>query len=495
MIKVYADLNCPFCFALSERLHQAGIGADWEWAYIEHAPELNSQVASDQQIQQLREECEMVRRRAADVSISYPGFCVNTRLANLTLLAVAMQYPGQVAAFRVGLYRAYWQQGRDISQKSVINDVLADISLPSLDYSAHEEKLQYQSNEQWRSGQFDQRIPAIEGPGGRKLLGLQHIYNIENFISGGSGQKSGDSCLAHKLSIVALIGMPSETETLQNLPGNFQFVGFNDIESFITYSQYQHVSAVLLAIEQGEQQWRSLVALQEVEHLDSHLPVIIVVDQLTANDETHAFAFGANDVVQRNSVNAKLLPRLKKRVATYHALENLSEYASIDSLTGLYNRRLFDRRLEEEWRNACRSKVVLSLVLIDIDNFKQFNDEYGHGCGDECLVRVAGALRDQLKRPIDIAARYGGEEFVLLLPETNEAGALLVAEKVRQAVAAIHLDQPLGITISGGVVTASPHADQTPEELLALADDALYRAKRAGKNQVVNTLMKLPAYV
>jgi diguanylate cyclase (GGDEF)-like protein len=166
-------------------------------------------------------------------------------------------------------------------------------------------------------------------------------------------------------------------------------------------------------------------------------------------------------------------------------LQRLSE---VDPLTGIANRRRFEETLAREWRRATRGQMPVSLVMIDIDNFKDFNDAYGHQVGDQCLRRVAGEIREALTRPGDLVARYGGEEFAAVLPSTPARGALAVAEVLRSRVEGLatkHPRVPLGVvTISLGVATAAPGPESSAEGLVASADEALYRAKRAGKNRV-----------
>ena len=174
------------------------------------------------------------------------------------------------------------------------------------------------------------------------------------------------------------------------------------------------------------------------------------------------------------------------------ALEDrLVALARTDGLTGLANRRSFDEALAIEWRRAKREGTSLSLLLVDIDRFKLFNDHYGHLAGDACLRDVAGVISAAVRRPADLVARYGGEEMVVLLPNTHADGAQAVAEQVRAAVEAAGLahaaNQPLGwVTVSGGVATVEPMPDtQTaPEALVAAADEALYRSKRDGRNRI-----------
>ncbi|WP_404301015.1 diguanylate cyclase domain-containing protein [Alicycliphilus denitrificans] len=169
--------------------------------------------------------------------------------------------------------------------------------------------------------------------------------------------------------------------------------------------------------------------------------------------------------------------------------ERLRALAYMDGLTGIANRRHFDQQLQAEWRRCRRSGKPLSLVLLDIDYFKQFNDLYGHQRGDECLRTVAVTLRGQLGRSHDLVARYGGEEFVCLLPECDLAGATMKAQALRQAVQALgiaHAGSAVAsvVTISLGVACQIPDGTSSPEALLARADAQLYCSKRQGRNQV-----------
>ena len=166
----------------------------------------------------------------------------------------------------------------------------------------------------------------------------------------------------------------------------------------------------------------------------------------------------------------------------------LSHEAMHDALTGLPNRRELERRIEAEWRRMARYDRELSLLMIDIDHFKAYNDHYGHLQGDECLRRVAGALQCNLERPADMVARCGGEEFLALLPETLLEGARQLAETMRQAVAKLSIPHEASlvapyVTISIGVSTSRPR-QSSPDALRKRADQALYQAKEKGRNRV-----------
>jgi diguanylate cyclase (GGDEF)-like protein len=170
------------------------------------------------------------------------------------------------------------------------------------------------------------------------------------------------------------------------------------------------------------------------------------------------------------------------------ARNELEIIAQTDSLTHLANRRRFDATFQQEWGRARRNNSTIAIILLDIDWFKQYNDHYGHLQGDDCLRQVAEIIGTCVNRPGDLAARYGGEEFVVLLPETNLAGALSVAENVRLSIASAlidHAGSSLGIlTISSGVVAINSPAKDSYTAALAEADRLLYLAKSKGRNAV-----------
>ncbi len=185
------------------------------------------------------------------------------------------------------------------------------------------------------------------------------------------------------------------------------------------------------------------------------------------------------------------------RIAEEHLQERNQELTVLaihDGLTGIANRRHFEETLRLELKRARRTGAPLSLVLVDVDFFKKYNDRHGHVAGDDCLRQVAAALRDALARPTDLAARYGGEEFAMLLPATGQVGARYVAERVRLAIMdlnIVHAENPAGVvTISAGACTfhGAPGGDHHPEALVRRADALLYRAKAHGRNRVCTDL-------
>jgi diguanylate cyclase (GGDEF)-like protein/PAS domain S-box-containing protein len=171
--------------------------------------------------------------------------------------------------------------------------------------------------------------------------------------------------------------------------------------------------------------------------------------------------------------------------------QKLAALATMDGLTGIANRRHFDERLENEWAGAGREGTTLSLLLIDVDHFKKFNDEYGHLAGDACLQAVAKILAEQARRPADVVARFGGEEFVLLLPNTDATGCQQIGGAVRQSLAQLGIVHALNfpskqLTVSiGGTTTSCGGAQASCLSLVEAADCALYSAKKDGRDRLV----------
>lgn len=219
------------------------------------------------------------------------------------------------------------------------------------------------------------------------------------------------------------------------------------------------------------------------------IPVIFISAKSEVEDETRGLEVGAIDFITKPISPPIVRARVRNHLLLKRQTDLLRSLSFLDGLTGIANRRRFDDAMTREWRRCARSHLPLSLIILDVDHFKAYNDQYGHQAGDECLRIIAEVLAERARRPSDLVARYGGEEFVCLLPETDGTGAIRVAEGFRAAVAEQripHAQSPVApfVTISLGVATVTPSADGSPERLAEMADQLLYRAKRAGRNRV-----------
>lgn len=240
------------------------------------------------------------------------------------------------------------------------------------------------------------------------------------------------------------------------------------------------------------------------------IPIIVLSTKEDPEVKAEAFSLGANDYLVKLPDKAELIARIRYHSKSYinmlqrdDAFRSLQEsqrqlealnvqllqLSSTDGLTGISNRRTFDEQLAIEWRRGTRDNTSLSLIMIDIDFFKLYNDSLGHQTGDDGLKTVAMILKGSLKRVTDMAARYGGEEFVALLPNTEPDGAMNIAEIIRANIEEAGMEHPSSdvsdyVTISAGVASIVPNSAQSPEKLITAADQALYLAKHSGRNRV-----------
>ena len=238
--------------------------------------------------------------------------------------------------------------------------------------------------------------------------------------------------------------------------------------------------------------------------VDLLAPVLMITGLGDTESIDRAFEVGATDYATKPFHWAVLRQRVHRLIQQFWlqqqqrllqqqleaSNQQLQRLASVDELTQVANRRRFDRYLEQEWQRMLREKLPVGAVLCDIDFFKAYNDSYGHQAGDRCLQQVAGAITASTKRPADLVTRYGGEEFAVILPNTDAAGSLKVAERIRLAVKALQIPHCRSlvadsITLSLGTASLTPMPHLTSVQLIAIADQALYRAKQSGRDRVM----------
>jgi diguanylate cyclase (GGDEF)-like protein len=222
-----------------------------------------------------------------------------------------------------------------------------------------------------------------------------------------------------------------------------------------------------------------------------HIPIIFVTAHTDAAQETHGLSLGAVDFIAKPINPAVVRARVNTQLTLKFQSDLLRRLVFLDGLTGVFNRRYFDQQLGTEWARSARSGTPLSMVLLDVDFFKRFNDRYGHQAGDDCLRMIAVTLKSALKRPADLVARYGGEEFACILPETSFADAMVLAADLEGQVRELNIAHESSevakvVTISLGVASNSGNApgQDSGLQLLKLADAQLYQAKHTGRGRV-----------
>jgi diguanylate cyclase (GGDEF)-like protein len=290
--------------------------------------------------------------------------------------------------------------------------------------------------------------------------------SMEEVFATYCGDEDGNSC-----SIVDLVLLDI------NLPGKDGIEGCLELKRF---EQFRDVPVIIVSGRSQQENLKAAFAAGAVDYLSkppSRLELQVRVrSALKLKRETD----------QRKSRELELLELSEKLAAANQELQLLS---SRDGLTGLANRHAGREFLSREWLRAIREQREFSVIMVDIDCFKLFNDTYGHLAGDECLCAVAAALRRGLKRPADLLVRYGGEEFMALLPDTSPEGAFAVSGAMQAEVAElqlVHGSSPVAphVTVSIGVASMVPTEDELVERLIAAADSQLYLAKKGGRNRI-----------
>lgn len=276
--------------------------------------------------------------------------------------------------------------------------------------------------------------------------------------------------------------------------------GEEGIRQFLSAAPDLILLDVLMPKMDGYEVARRIRAL-DTEHWT---PIIFLSGMVKDQDIAKGIDVGGDDYLTKPVSQVVLGAKLKamQRIADMRrrlvqasreletANRELEAHSHSDGLTGIANRRYFDIALEREWRRCARTRNPLSLLFLDADCFKQYNDNYGHLKGDQCLQNIAQALTNSLQRGGDLAARYGGEEFAVILSNADSGSAANVAELVRRAIEDLripheHSSAAKFVTASIGCATLIPRGEQSFEFLISLADSALYRAKSAGRNRVV----------
>ncbi|MDZ8183994.1 MAG: sensor domain-containing diguanylate cyclase [Nostoc sp. ChiSLP02] len=248
--------------------------------------------------------------------------------------------------------------------------------------------------------------------------------------------------------------------------------------------QFQIKAQIIVPLMKGKTLWGLLCVHQCCCSREWKTSEIQFIRQLAAQFNV---ALEHSELLEQSRSQANQLAQANQALEL--ANSKLEKLSKLDALTKIANRRCFDEFLEQEWNRLQRTGNCLSLILFDIDNFKDYNDCYGHLAGDECLIQVARTAKSVLKRPTDLLARYGGEEFIVLLPNTNESGAIKVTKLIHKSIEELKISHPKKdslqnfVTISLGVATQIPTVKNSAQELIDAADKALYKAKEQGRNR------------
>ena len=305
---------------------------------------------------------------------------------------------------------------------------------------------------------------------------------------------------ARRQVVLIVDDTPANIEILNEALGNeYEILFATNGQDALNIAFDQNPDLILLDVMMPEMDGYAVCTRLKQESRTSSIPVIFVTALDQEGDETKGLGVGAIDYIIKPIRPAIVQARVHNHLELKRYRDLLENLSATDGLTGISNRRHFDEILAIEWRRAKRNQTPLSLILMDIDVFKAYNDHYGHLAGDDCLYHVARVISRCVQRPSDLVARYGGEEFACLMPDTDADGAIMVAKQMRSALENLnipHAYSPVAdhVTLSFGVAMMVPLAGQPLFDLIRRADELLYTAKRNGRNQIRSGLAENKSY-
>ncbi len=292
-------------------------------------------------------------------------------------------------------------------------------------------------------------------------------------------------------TILVVDGFPDHIDQIANTlydEAQHLVVATNGEEALATALD-KHPDLILLDVEMPDMDGFETCRRLKSNPRTEGIPVVFITEQDTVDDELKGIDSGAVDYIRRPYRPEVVRSRMRAHLAAKRERDALLHMVNTDGLTGAASRRHFDDMLKLEWRRAIRDSLSISLVMIDIDHFKAFNDHYGHAQGDDCLRSVAQRMQQVLRRPGDFLARYGGEEFAVILTHMEWRGAQIIARDICRGVADLEIPHEGSkwfrkVTVSAGYATVHTTRDLTADMLVEAADQMLYEAKKLGRNQV-----------
>ena len=273
---------------------------------------------------------------------------------------------------------------------------------------------------------------------------------------------------------------------------DYTIFAVKDGQDAIEIAEQYHPDVILLDILMPDMDGYGVMSVLKNSEKAAHIPVIFITGLGNADDEEAGLSLGAVDYISKPFSPAAVKLRIQNQIKILNQFRVVEQISMIDQLTSIPNRRGFDSRMDMEWIRAVRDNTLISILVMDLDNFKAYNDTYGHLQGDVALQVTAKTITESFKRPGDFVARLGGEEFVALLPDTDLSGALHIAEKICLDISSTIIPCTDGtetkLTISVGVNTQAPWLDSSRYSFVSEADKALYKAKKSGKGRACSSV-------
>ena len=502
MITIYADLNCPFCYALNEWICEQGLGHAVNWCLINHNPHASYSTFSNKELVELTEEVFTIRHRAPDIPIVLPTGRPNVAAAEQLLYAVKRQQPEKHPELRTAIYRAYWVNDCNIEAEDVLEDCLQQCNISGVEISPGDKDKLIETSEFWNCGPYERRLPVIQKNSGEFVLGLPTKEDLLSYLSDPDTPLKNttiNACSYGERSSIAVIGnWPRFWEAGKNLRQQSDLLYCPDIDHACQQiSSAEGSNLLVMVIDRFEQEHMEMFNTLISHCLRHSRPLILFTQSIDDQLAVKLYKQGCSDILPY-SINEEIFSfKIQNQIHQQQLLSDLLESSMTDTLTQLANKRSFGHSIELEWSRSARSKQPLSLLTLDIDYFKQYNDAFGHLAGDGCLREVADTIKSSLLRKEDRAFRTGGEEFAIILPGVDQQGAEKIAQRLLKDIWDSAIPHPKSrhqiVTFSIGI--ASHHYDPgiRTQDIIEQADQALYAAKGAGRNTFISYLEAEPA--
>jgi diguanylate cyclase (GGDEF)-like protein len=462
---VFTDLNCPFCFAVHERLVRWALADSVQWRLVEHASHIIDGPLTMAQEALLAKEVASVHHRAPDVEIALPARRCSATRANRLLLEVQQRSPEAAPSLRTALYRAIWQDGLDVDDDVVLTTLLQREGLPALNEMNLEDSpsLLDTWQEEWQTGDFDCSIPIMtHPPTGRFQIGLGTERSLAEFLRGErTNVLDGAVCYYQRRPVILIGGrMQKIWPLISHLRASCEILQLSNPDEIETFIGDRSEPEVILTHAEFYSDGQLQTVADTARRLS--IPWVCIAQENAGDAEVRALSMGASEFLPLDrdiGINRTRLHRvLRSRLTT----EYLQRRANEDTLTRLPTRRRLIEWVEQEWNRSVRTASSLSLILLDLKDFRRFNDIGGYLAGDQSLQRFADMLRETV-RPGDFVARFGGNEFVVVLPATGEENALDEAHRLKGCLEGLQIQRPAavcGVYLTARFVVAS----QRPRE-------------------------------
>ncbi len=490
----YADLNCPFCFVLFQRLTTAEQEIPVIWRLVEHDPGIERQPFSIKKQSELSEEVYQANRLAPDVLVCLPQRRPCTRLANELFIKTLLYFPEKANELLATLFKALWWDGIDISRLDNLRNILEPLEVGHLldipcDPDVQNRKHEWQLS--WELSSNKDLLPVLQFQDGKSLNGLPEPSELSAFLSQQEITLSypGHCDAKPKADILILGENDAIWPFVSAIRGQYNM---RVVDSFTALHQYvdttRSPAAILLDGDQLTESLKDICCLIQQCWPITPPAIFVVMDDITEEQQIAAWRCGMTDLISHRYTPALFKEKFAALVNLKQDHDYLQQAAWSDSVTGLGNQKKLYKTLSKEWRRDSRIQTPVSLLIINLDFFRDVINR-DQSKADKMIQQVAEKLNDSISRACDKVCRFNDDTFAMVLPNTDHKGACHLAEQVREGVEALQIDCPTSevcahLTVSVGVATMVPDLENQFQSLIDSARERQQLATSTSRNRV-----------